>query len=635
MQPGNRASYRLLVAGDAINAFRDWAQAHLDRGQRLESIRDLRPEVRQTLERAEQYLGLAALVAVMLAAVAIALAASRYLRRHLDAAAMMRCLGAPQRQILSLFALQFLVLGVGASIAGCALALGGQQLLIVLLGGIVSADLPPPGAWPAFAAAASGLAVLFGFALPPLFALSRVPPLRVLRRDLGLPRAGGWLAYALGAATIALLIGWQAQDATTGAIMIGGTAALLAVAGAVAWALIALLRLLPQRGYSWRYGLANLRRRPLASSLQIGALGLGLMALLLLTLVRGDLLRNWRASLPADAPNVFLINVLPDQIEGMHALLERELKADVPLYPMVRGRLVAVNDVPVDSTRLTDARARRLAEREFNLSWMKELPRSNRVVAGQWWKAGDAGVMSLEDGIAETLGVKLGDVLTYDIVGTRVSARVDEPAQGRLGQLPRQFLRALSAGHARRSADDLHRRNPCAGQPRVAQRTAGAVSECARDRRRRAAASGRRHRRAGRARRRIRVSVHAGRRRAGARSGNRRHAGRAPVRRGRAAHPRRKPSAADRRRSSPNFWRWGRWRAWSRRAGRRRPPTCSPIGCFTSRSAGTRGYGRSASSAARWAWPPPAGSAPGAPCGSRRSPCCASSASGRKPMRNQ
>ncbi|MEP6998742.1 MAG: FtsX-like permease family protein, partial [Betaproteobacteria bacterium] len=321
LQPGNRASYRLLVAGDAVNAFRDWAQANLQRGQRLESIRDLRPEVRQTLDRAEQYLGLAALVAVMLAAVAVALAASRYLRRHLDAAAMMRCLGAPQRQILSLFALQFLVLGAGASIVGCMLALGGQQLLIILLGGIVSADLPAPSAWPGLAAAASGLALLFGFALPPLFALSRVPPLRVLRRDLGLPRAGGWLAYALGAATIALLIGWQAQDAEVGAIMVIGIGALLAVAGAVAWALIVLLRLLPQRGYSWRYGLANLRRRPVASSLQIGALGLGLMALLLLTLVRGDLMRNWRASLPADAPNVFLINILPDQLDGMRALL--------------------------------------------------------------------------------------------------------------------------------------------------------------------------------------------------------------------------------------------------------------------------------------------------------------------------
>jgi putative ABC transport system permease protein len=465
LQPGNRASYRLLVAGDAINAFRDWAQTHLDRGQRLESIRDLRPEVRQTLERAEQYLGLAALVAVMLAAVAIALAASRYLRRHLDAAAMMRCLGAPQRQILSLFALQFLVLGVGASIAGCALALGGQQLLIVLLGGIVSADLPPPSAWPAFAAAASGLAVLFGFALPPLFALSRVPPLRVLRRDLGLPRAGGWLAYALGAATIALLIGWQAQDATTGAIMIGGTAALLFVSGAVAWALIALLRLLPQRGYSWRYGLSELRRRPLASSLQIGALAQPDGALAADALVRGDLLRNWRASLPADAPNVFLINILPDQIEGMHALLQRELKADVPLYPMVRGRLVAVNDVPVDSTRLTDARARRLAEREFNLSWMKELPRSNRVVAGQWWKAGETGVISSEDGIAETLGVKRATCSPTTSSARRV-ARAWRTCARSTGTAFVNFFAPTRRACSTVSADDLHRRNARRTTPR-------------------------------------------------------------------------------------------------------------------------------------------------------------------------
>ncbi|MGH8852198.1 MAG: ABC transporter permease, partial [Casimicrobiaceae bacterium] len=371
------------------------------------------------------FLGLAALVAVMLAAVAVALAASRYLRRHLDAAAMMRCLGAPQRQMLALFALQFLLLGAGASLAGCVVALGGQQLLIALLGGLVSADLPAPGVGPALAAAASGLALLFGFALPPLIALARVPPLRVLRRDLRLPGAGGWIAYALGAATIALLIVREAQDTKTGMIMIAGIAVLLGVAGAVAWGLMSLLRMLPQRGYSWRYGLANLRRRPLASSLQIGALALGLMALLLLTLVRGDLMRNWRASLPADAPNVFLINVLPDQVDGMHALLARELGADVPLYPMVRGRLVAVNGVPVDSTRLTDARARRLAEREFNLSWLRDVPQSNRVVAGQWWRPGETGVMSLEDGIAETLGVKLGDVLTYDIVGTRISARVE------------------------------------------------------------------------------------------------------------------------------------------------------------------------------------------------------------------
>jgi putative ABC transport system permease protein len=427
LQPGNRASYRLLVAGRAIDAYRDWALARLERGQRLESIRDLRPEIRQTLERADSYLSLAALVAVILAAVAVALAASRYLRRHLDAAAMMRCFGAPQGQTLALFVIQFLVVGIGASVAGTLVALGGQQLLVALLGAVVRADLPPPGWLPAAASIVTGLALLFGFALPPLIALSRVPPLRVLRRDIGLPRAGGILAYAVGAATIAALVLWHAHDLTTGAIMIGGIAALLVAAAAAAWLVIVLLRLLPQRGYTWRYGLANLRRRPLGSSLQIGALALGVMALLLLTLVRGDLMRNWRASLPPDAPNAFLINVLPDQVDGVGAMLKRELNVDAALRPMVRGRLVAVNGVPFDTTRLADPRARRLGEREFNLSWSDALPRGNRVVAGQWWQPGATGAAagaSLEDGIAETLGVTLGDTLTYDIVGTQVSAKV-------------------------------------------------------------------------------------------------------------------------------------------------------------------------------------------------------------------
>ena len=465
LQPGNRASYRLLVAGKAIDAYREWALTRLERGQRLESIRDLRPEIRQTLERADSFLGLAALVAVILAAVAVALASSRYLRRHLDAAAMMRCFGAPQRQALALFVIQFLALGIGASVVGTLVALGGQQLLVVLLGAMVRADLPPPGWLPAAASIVTGLALLLGFALPPLVALSRVPPLRVLRRDLGMPRTGGSLAYAIGAATIGALIAWQAQDLKTGAIMIGGIAALLAAAAGAAWLLIVVLRLLPQRGYTWRYGLANLRRRPLGSSLQIGALALGVMALLLLTLVRGDLMRNWRASLPPDAPNAFLINVLPDQVDGVGAVLKRELNIDAALRPMVRGRLVAVNGAPFDTSRLADDRARRLGEREFNLSWSDALPRGNRVVAGQWWQPGATGVdagASLEDGIAETLGIHIGDTLTYDIVGTRVSAKVTSLrkvdwdsfrvnffalfAPGVLEPMPKTYIGAVRAG---------------------------------------------------------------------------------------------------------------------------------------------------------------------------------------------
>jgi len=431
LQPGNRATYRLLVADrssrNALDAYLDWAGRALEPGQRMENVRDLRPEVRQTLERAEQFLGLSALVAVILAAVAIALAASRYLRRHLDTAAMLRCFGAKRRDTLVLFALQFGALGVAASAGGIAVAFAGQQLLVALLASIAAAgDLPAPGALPAVVAFATGILLLFGFALPPLVALAGVPPLRVLRRDLPRPRPGGIVAYGGGAAVIAALVAWQAQDAKAGSIMVGAIGGLLVVAAIAAWGLIALLKRLPQRGVSWRFGLANLHRRPLASSLQVGALALGLMALLLLTVVRGDLMRNWRASVPADAPNQFVINVLPDQVDGVRASLARASGGDVALYPMIRGRLVEVNGVRLDTARYEDTRARRLAEREFNLSWASELPSTNRLVGGRWFDGatGAAAGISMEQGIADTLKLKVGDALTWDIAGTPVTAKI-------------------------------------------------------------------------------------------------------------------------------------------------------------------------------------------------------------------
>ncbi|MCC7328481.1 MAG: ABC transporter permease [Burkholderiales bacterium] len=431
LQPGNRATWRLLVADNAGGAkledYRAWLGTELKAGQRLETVRDLRPEVRQTLERAEKYLGLAALVAVLLAAVAVALATSRYLRRHLDAAAMFRCFGARVGQTLALFVVQFLVLGVFACTVGIVVALAGQELLAMLLSSLVAGDLPPPSWVPGALSFATGMLLLLGFALPPLVALASVPPLRVLRRDLPRPRAGGILAYGLGAATIALLIGFQAREVQAGLIMVGGVAGLLFASALVAWAALALLRYLPQRGVTWRFGLANLRRRAFASSLQIGALALGLMALLLLAVVRGDLLDNWRASLPPDAPNQFLVNVLPEQVADARAQLAKGVGSDVAFRPMVRGRLVELNGAALDTRKYGDTRARRLAEREFNLSWADALPKGNQVTKGAFWTpatpAADAG-LSLEDGIAETLGVKLGDTLTFDIAGNRVSAKV-------------------------------------------------------------------------------------------------------------------------------------------------------------------------------------------------------------------
>ncbi|MDE2208409.1 MAG: FtsX-like permease family protein [Betaproteobacteria bacterium] len=430
LQPGNRATWRLLVAqagGGGLERFRAWLAGAMQPGQRVETVRELRPEVRQTLERAERFLGLAALVAVLLAAVAVALAASRYLRRHLDAAAMIRCFGAPVARTLALFVIQFLVLGLVSSAAGIACALAGQQLLVALVSSSFSDALPWPSWVPALSAFATGMLLLMGFALPPLVALARVPPLRVLRRDLPRPRAAGAIAYACGTFAIGVLIAWQAREAQAAWIVIGGVAGLLIAAAAVAWLLLALLKRIPQGGVSWRFGLANLRRRPLASSLQIAALALGLMSLLLLTVVRGDLLQNWRASLPPDAPNQFLVNVLPDQVDGTRALLSGSVHVAPEFKPMVRGRLVAVNGVPLDAARYSDPRARRLAEREFNLSWADRLPTGNRVAGGKFWDPqarGSGAGISLEDGIAKTLGVKVGDRLTFDAGGMRVDAAI-------------------------------------------------------------------------------------------------------------------------------------------------------------------------------------------------------------------
>ena len=483
LQPGNRATWRLLIAAERpgqIERYRAWLADRIKPGQRVETVRDLRPEVRQTLERAERFLSLAALVAVLLAAVAIALAASRYLRRHLDAAAMFRCFGAPVARTLALFAIQFAVLGVAASAFGIAAALAGQQLLAALLSSAFVETLPWPSWLPALTAFATGLLLLFGFALPPLVALANVPPLRVLRRDLPRPRAAGMLGYAFGGGAIALLIAWQAHEAQAASIILGGVAGLLVAAAALAWGLLALLKRLPARGVTWRFGLANLRRRALASSLQIGALALGLTSLLLLTVVRGDLLTDWRASLPPDAPNQFLVNVLPDQVGDARALLARQLSAEPQFKPMVRGRLVEINGVPLDTTRYTDLRARRLAEREFNLSWTDAIPVGNQVVQGRFWpvraRGAQAGV-SLEEGIAHTLGVKVGDRLTFDAGGVRVSAPVTSTrkvnwdsfrvnffalfAPGALDDLPATYIAAFRApGNDTRWLSDLVRKYP-------------------------------------------------------------------------------------------------------------------------------------------------------------------------------
>lgn len=432
VQVGSRVAYRILVAGAAADVarFQRRAEASLGRGQRIEDARNARPEIRTVLERAQRFLGLSALLTVVLAAVAVALAARRYSQRHLDPCAVMRCLGATQGFLLRVYLWQFLLLGGIASVTGCLLGYLGHFALHAWLAELLATPLPAPSLLPALQGMTVGLLLLFGFALPPLLQLRHVPTLRVLRRELGAPGGGLVSGYLSGLAAIGVVMFWVAGDAVLGSWVVGGFVAALLVFALIARAAVRLaagLRAGAQvaAGFGWRYGLANLERRAMGSVVQIVALALGMMALLLLTVTRGDLIDAWRRAIPPDAPNRFVINIQPEQVAAVRSRLAAQ-GVDAEIVPMVRGRLQQLNGRPVSVGDYEDDRARRLIEREFNLSWRSDLPYGNRVVQGQWFPAAELtrAVASVEEGLARTLGIRLGDRLQFSVAGEPVLVEV-------------------------------------------------------------------------------------------------------------------------------------------------------------------------------------------------------------------
>ncbi|MBJ6983296.1 FtsX-like permease family protein [Luteimonas sp. MC1750] len=436
VQEGSRIRYRLVVAGEAsaVERFTAVAREHLARGQRLETAADARPEIRSALDRAGRFLGLAALVSVVLAAVAVAMAARRHSARHLQGAAVMRCLGASQATLAGIHIGELLMLGLLACTLGVAIAWGLQWAIGGWLAGMLGIAIPPAGLMPALGGYGVGLVVLLAFAAPPVLALRRVPALSVLRRDLDPTEPAALLVLAAGIAGIGALLWWQAGSPALALAMLAGIALTLGTLALLAWLMILAVRRLRGRlRGSARYGLANVSRRAGTSIAQVSALGLGLMALLLLTFVRTDLLERWQLALAAEAPNRFIVNVQQDQIDGVAAVAAAQGLAAPVLYPMVRGRLATHNGTPVrgedyagEDGDEASGRAQRRADREFNLSTARELRDDNRVTAGEFWGAGGTeGVeLSVEAGFAESLDWALGDRVAFDIAGRRIEGRV-------------------------------------------------------------------------------------------------------------------------------------------------------------------------------------------------------------------
>jgi putative ABC transport system permease protein len=432
IQPASRIGYRFAVAGSerAVRSFVAWAGKEIKkpevRGVRVESLESGRPEMRQTMDRAEKFLNLVALLAALLSAVAVALAARGFAANHLDDCAMLRVLGQSQRTIAWAYAFEFALIGIFASALGVAIGFGVHYIFVLLLAGLVEATLPAASFWPVAFGLGMGLTLLFSFGLPPVLQLAQVPPLRVIRRDVGNLRPASLAVLGVGMLGFAALLLAASSDVQLGLIAVGGFAGAVLLFAALSYVAVKLLRRSVNEATAPRWLVLATRQisaRPAYAVVQVSALAVGLLALVLLVLLRTDLIGSWRRATPPDAPNRFVINIMPEQGDEFQKAMRDAGVQKYDWYPMIRGRLVAINGKNVTPDDYTEDRAKRLIDREFNLSHSAVQPPHNPVVAGTW-TPDEQGAISVEEGIAKTLKLAMGDTLRFDIAGIVTDAKI-------------------------------------------------------------------------------------------------------------------------------------------------------------------------------------------------------------------
>jgi putative ABC transport system permease protein len=428
IQPGSRVSYSVLFAADRarIDDFKSWLLLNKKPAERLRDIRDASPQIKSATERAGRFLSLASLVSVLLCAIAVAMSARRYVNRRLDVVALLKTLGATSAFTLSVSFLQLIAIAFVAAVVGSGVGFLAQEWLLRALQGLFNAELPPANLLPLGLGFIAAIALLVGFALPSLLQLARVPTIRVLRRDVGPPPTLVIFAFGPAVAVIALLIYWVVRDVKLFIYFTLGLAGFIALVAGAGWLLVHLAgRLRGSVGVAWRYGVANLSRRRAESVLQIVAFGTGIMVLLMLGIVRNHVEDSWRHSLPEDLPNYFFVNIPPDERAPFIEFLQARGAQTSRVLPMIRGRLTAINDRPVEGAQ-SAGDGENFAAREQNLTWAADLGADNSVVAGRWWTHEDFGkpLVSLATEFQESLHVRVGDQLTFDIGGESISASV-------------------------------------------------------------------------------------------------------------------------------------------------------------------------------------------------------------------
>ncbi len=429
VKPGSRLRYQYLFAGrhQQREAFERWLKPKLNTTDRLIGGKQGSLPLRSAMDRAEQYLAMASMLSVLLAGIAIAMAANRYSQRHYDQTALMRCMGASQSTLLQLYAIQVLLLGVLASILGCLLGYISQEGLVMLLADFIPSDLPPVNAQPFISGFISGIITLTGFSLPAILRLKTVSPLRVLRRELTPLPLSAFAIYSLALGSLITIMWWQSGNFKLTAIVLIGILAIAAILNVLSYTLMRMSTLLltPLSG-PWRSGLQQLIRHRQTNQIQILAFGMALMILITILLLRTDLLDRWQAQLPEQAPNHFVINIQTYEVKQVQDFFQQHQIHSEGLFPMVRGRISALNNEPVRQALNEQAREDESLKRELNLSWATHMQAHNRLTQGQWWQTTEHGqhLISIEQRLAQRLGIALGDRISFQIADQTITATV-------------------------------------------------------------------------------------------------------------------------------------------------------------------------------------------------------------------
>ena len=429
IQPGSRVTYAALFAGPgpAVEKLREFLVAVKSPGERLREVDESSRQLNSAIDRASRFLNLASLASVLLAAVAVAMGARRYAARHIDTVALMKCMGASQRFVLSISVIELMLLALGAVAIGASAGYLAQEGLAWLLRDLIRTELPPASLAPLAVAGVTVTAMLIGFALPALLHLKNTPPARVLRKTATAPPLRFGIAYLCAVGALFAILWSLVRDTELVVSVLGGVFGVGAALALAGYGLVRLTgRLRGGVGVAWRYGLANVSRRGGGSVVQIVAFGLGLMMLLLLAVVRGDLLNDWRRSLPSDVPNNFLVNISPDERAPLESFLKSHGFGDPTMYPMIRARMTAINGTPSESIKVKGDRGRGFLDREQNLTWAAHLMEDNQLIAGHWWTSEEIGkpLVSISSEYQEALGLELGDTLQFDVAGEPLTVRV-------------------------------------------------------------------------------------------------------------------------------------------------------------------------------------------------------------------